>query len=74
MKDLRELRNPTLDELKAALKAAKQGEDAVLEFLRKGRARKKEGGDGSGGEEPEQVIVLGKHGAVGIFSGKEKQS
>lgn len=38
MKDLRELRYPTVDELKAALEAAEQGPDAVLEFLRKGHA------------------------------------
>lgn len=38
MKDLRELRYPTMDEMKAALEAAEQGPDAVLELLRKGRA------------------------------------
>lgn len=38
MKDLRELRYPTVDEMKSALEAAEQGPDAVLEFLRKGRA------------------------------------
>ena len=38
MKDLRELRYPTVDEMKAALEAAEQGPDAVLELLRKGHA------------------------------------
>jgi hypothetical protein len=42
MKDLRELRYPTVDEMKAALEAAEEGPDAVLEFLRKGRAAKEE--------------------------------
>ena len=50
MKDLRELRYPTVDEMKVALEAAEQGPDAVLEFLRKGRAAEEGSREDAAGE------------------------
>jgi hypothetical protein len=50
MKDFRELRYPTVDKMKAALEAAEQGPDAVLEFLRAGRAMEERAREDAAGE------------------------
>lgn len=55
MKDMRELRYPTSQEMKDALEAAKKGPEAVLEFLRKGSTEENDSGDATGEERPETV-------------------
>lgn len=53
MKDLRELRYPTQEEMQQALEASEKGPEAVLEFLRKGRAGEDGGGVAGSEEKPE---------------------
>lgn len=53
MKELRELRYPTEEEMREALEASEQGPEAVLEFLRKGRAEHEGRDHGNGKNGPE---------------------
>lgn len=74
MKDLRDSRCPTEEEMKEALEACEKGEGTVLEFLRKAHARNAESGEAGGGERPGQLFVRRRNGVTGVFSRREKRN